>query len=261
MKAAMKTVVYQSYRTTEVPVWIERCLASVRQWAAAQGFEYRFCDDHFFQYAPAWYRNRVQDNILLVADLARLALAKELLEESCERAIWVDADVLVFAPERLRIEVDEGFAFCRELWLAPSPQPGQLAGTLRVNNAVSVFVKGNRLLDFYIDACERIVRSAQGELNVLSVGTRFLTDLHRHLSFPLIEQVGLFSPVLMRILTDGHVAQAIRLYRQTAGSPIHAANLCASFRNTQADGVDMTDALYSRAIDNLLAAPSQVFDP
>lgn len=257
----MTTVVYQTFRTTDVPAWIERCMASVRKWAQAQGFEYRFLDDSFFQYAPEWYRSRVQNNILLVSDLARLVLAKELLDEGWDRAIWVDADVLVFAPERLRIEVDEGFAFCRELWLAPSPQPGQLAGTLRVNNAVSVFAKGNRLLDFYIDACERIVRNAHGELNVLSVGTRFLTDLHRHLAFPLIEQVGLFSPVLMRILAEGHVAQAIRLYRQTAGSPIHAANLCASFRNTQADGVDMSDALYSRVIDNLLSTPTQTFDP
>ena len=257
----MKTVVYQSYRTSDVPAWIERCLASVRQWAAAQGFDYRFVDDRFFDYAPAWYRTRVSGNILLVSDLARLELAKELLGEGHSRAIWIDADVLVFAPQRFHIDVTQGYAFCRELWLAPSAQPGRLVGTLRINNAVSVFAADQRFLDFYIDACERIVRGAQEQLSTLSVGTRFLTELHKLVPFPLIEQVGLFSPVLMRILADGQISEALTLYQQTTGAPIHAANLCASFRNTLADGVDMTDELYGRVIDHLLAAMPGVPEP
>lgn len=41
----MKTVVYQSYKTTGVPQWIERCMDTVKKWASKQGYDYRFYDD------------------------------------------------------------------------------------------------------------------------------------------------------------------------------------------------------------------------
>ena len=44
----MKTVVFQSYKTEDVPPWIATCMDGVRQWSAAKGFDYRFMDDQFF---------------------------------------------------------------------------------------------------------------------------------------------------------------------------------------------------------------------
>ena len=41
----MKTLVIQSFRTHSVPPWIERCLDSVRRWAALRGYDYRLTDD------------------------------------------------------------------------------------------------------------------------------------------------------------------------------------------------------------------------
>src|SRR5258706_16177245 len=93
-ESAMRTVVYQSYRTNSVPTWITRCLESVREWAKCQGFDYVFIDDRLFEYAPQWYRTKVKDDILLISDLARLKLAKEFLDQKYQRTIWVDADVL-----------------------------------------------------------------------------------------------------------------------------------------------------------------------
>lgn len=52
----LKTVVYQSYRTTEVADWRRRCMRATQSWAAAEGFDYRFIDDSFFDCVPDRYR-------------------------------------------------------------------------------------------------------------------------------------------------------------------------------------------------------------
>jgi len=245
----MRTVVYQSYRTHDVPTWITRCLQTVRDWTAAQGFEYRFLDDRLFTYAPAWYRQKVANHILLVSDLARLLVARELLAQDCERAIWIDADVLIFNPERFVIDVTQDFAFCHEVWVARQPD-GSLLGSNNVNNAVSVFVRGSTFLDFYIDACQTIVR-AQPTVGKLDVGTRFLTGLKQVLPFTLLTNVALLNPVLLQ-----HVTQApknpLRAYRQAFGHPFQAANLCSSFRNSSAQGIQVNDRLFDTAIDVLV---------
>jgi hypothetical protein len=104
----MKTIVYQSYRTQQVPPWITTCMGTVRAWADQQGFDYRFYDDGFFEYAPQWFRDKAQHGICPVTDLARLVVARELLAQGYERTVWVDADLLVFAPEQLRLDLDAG---------------------------------------------------------------------------------------------------------------------------------------------------------
>lgn len=246
----MKTVVYQSYRTTGVPPWVARCLATVRDWALSQGYDYRFLDDRLFDYVPAWYRRKVADNMLLVTDLARLFVARELLSEGFGRTIWVDADVLVFAPRNFRIDLAEGYAFCREFWIDRAGD-GRLTGTPGINNAVSVFVAGNTFLDFYIDACQRIVRTSEGP-SPLAVSTHFLSGLHRVMPLESIPHVGLFSPIVMRALTHAPAGPTLRMYERNGGSPAYAANLCSSFRNRTWQGVLMEDGLYERAVGNLL---------
>ena len=64
----MKTLVYQSFRTSDVPGWVTRCMKSVRGWAADRGFDYQFFDNRFFEYAPDWYREKVKHHRLLVGD-------------------------------------------------------------------------------------------------------------------------------------------------------------------------------------------------
>jgi hypothetical protein len=48
---APRTVVYQSYRTRDVPAWIATCMHTVRAWAASRGFDYRFIDGRLFDRA------------------------------------------------------------------------------------------------------------------------------------------------------------------------------------------------------------------
>ncbi len=246
-----RTIVYQSFRTSDVPPWIETCMRSAREWAASRGFEYRFFDDAFFELCPAWYRERVEGNVLLMSDLARLVAARGMLDEGFERAIWVDADLLVFAPEAFQVDTGENFAFNTELWV--SREQGKFIGWRRVNNAVCTFDRGNAFLDFYIDACQRIVRQSAEPLSRLSVGTHFLSGLHKLTPLPLIGSVGTFNPILMELLVRGDL-EPLRAYRKHFGRPIGAANLCGSFRGQVVQGVKMEDPVYQGTATALLGA-------
>ena len=248
----MKTIVYQSFRTDDVPPWVESCLRSARDWAAAKEFEYRFFDDAFFEFCPDWYRDRVERNILLMSDLARLVAARRLLDEGFEQAIWIDADLLIFAPRAFEVDAahDETFAFNTELWV--NREQGRFMGWWRVNNALCTFARGNAFLDFYIDACQRIVRKAPpGEIDRLSVGTNFLTGLHQLSPLPLLRCAGTFNPILMEHLAHGQL-EPLRAYRKYFGRPIGAANLCGSFRGEVCQGVKMEDSIYDGTIAALL---------
>ncbi len=246
----MKTVVYQSYRTEDVPGWITRCLKTVRDWADRKGFDYEFIDDRLFDYVPKWFREKVEGNKVLMSDLARLELAREFLGIGYKRTIWVDADIVVFDPDRFDIEVTEEYGFCREVWIKRT-QEGTGLATGRVNNAVTVFVTGNSMLDFYIHACKSIVGNRSGEFPNIVIGTAFLTVLYRALRFPLIDNVGLFSPPVTNDIAGGGGAM-VDAYMKAFGRPLRAGNLGASFHNKKLNGVFMTDSVYDRAIDNLL---------
>ena len=49
-----KTLVIQSHRMPLPAPWMQRCLDSVRTWAEARGFDYRFLDDELFDLVPDW---------------------------------------------------------------------------------------------------------------------------------------------------------------------------------------------------------------
>jgi hypothetical protein len=223
-------------------------MASVRSWTLLRGFEYHFVDDRLFEYAPTWYRERVQHSILLVSDLARLIVAKELLTEY-DRAIWIDADFLIFEPSKLLVEQTQGYAFCRELWLEMDSK-NQLGGGHRVNNAMSLFVRGNAILDFAIDACQSIVRQKTNHYK-LDVGTNFLTNLHAIVGFPLLDHVAMISPYLLINLVR-EISIPVRGYRKSFGSPMYAANLCSSFRKQTVNGMKMSDELFEQGVEVLL---------
>ena len=74
----LKTIVYQSYRTTDVAEWVWRSMRSTETWAAANGFDYRFIDDSFFDCLPDWYR---RGDIQVLSNLARFLVAKQLLAD------------------------------------------------------------------------------------------------------------------------------------------------------------------------------------
>ncbi len=42
----MKTIIYQSYRTENVPTWISTCMQTVKDWATLKGLDYQRIDDN-----------------------------------------------------------------------------------------------------------------------------------------------------------------------------------------------------------------------
>lgn len=251
----MKTIVYQSYRTYRVPPWITACMDTVRAWAAQQGFDYRFYDDTFFDHAPRWFRDKAGQAVCPVTDLARLVVARDLLAQGYQRTVWVDADVLVFAPEQLRVDHVQDFSFCHELWVWVDAA-GALQLVHRVNNAITVFCAGNVHLDFFIDACLRIGRH-NPQIGKLDVGTRFLSGLRAVLPFPLLENVGMLSPRMLQEIAQGP-PQHLRRYAQGLRVPLACANLCASMQGSALQGVAGDDAFYGRVIDILLSSRGEV---
>ncbi len=234
----MRTIVYQSFRTKDVPVWINLCLESVRQWAQTQGFEYRFYDDRFFDLVPDAVRPRASAYKCLLADYARLVAARNLLAEGWDRAIWVDADALVFAPKEFTIPFTEGYAFSREIWLDRIAF-GKPHFKLQVNNAVSVFCRDQKIIDFALDVADAILLSDQ-TLAPTSIGTEFLSKLQRAYHFPLLNNVGIFGPEMARryLANDGEFLTPYLSYQT---SPIFADNLCLSHQPAGSSATAFSD--------------------
>jgi hypothetical protein len=109
-----ETVVFQSYRTQGVPGWISRCMQTARRWAEIRGFDYHFVDDRLFDYIPQEFRGRTQNKVIL-SDLARLLVSRELLSEGYKRTVWIDADVVVFDPDPWELPTGSDFYFSHEL--------------------------------------------------------------------------------------------------------------------------------------------------
>jgi hypothetical protein len=244
-------------------------MMTVRNWAARKDFEYVFFDDRMFERVPAWYQEKVDHQIQLMSDLARLEIAKEFLSGQYQRTIWVDADVLVFDEDRFDINVTEEYAFCHEIWIEQLSALNAARRGLRnlrrdgiycrqrVNNAVAVFTKGNSILEFYIHACKQLVKTKPVPISNLAVGTLFLTELHSRITLPLLTNVGLFSPHLMRDIASGG-GKLLGIYREQFGSPIRAANLCASYANKEYEGVTVGDDVYHVVIDKLMETAGDV---
>jgi hypothetical protein len=245
-------------------------MQTVKAWAALKGFDYLFIDDRLFDYVPPWYREKVNAQVQLVSDLARLELARELLAGGYERTIWMDADLVVFDAEHLDILIEEEYAFCREIWLeklgglralrcglTTLSWPKRVQPLFRVNNAATVFTKSNSMLDFYIHACKLLVKNKRGEIPKQEVGTFFLTRLYKSLRFPLLTDIALFSPLVMHDIAGGR-GDYTRLYIEQFGSPVRAANLCASYSGEKYNGLPMSERLYGLVLDRLLETKGAV---
>jgi len=225
-------------------------LQSVAAWAATRGYEYKFLDDALFERVPTWFRDKVGGNLLPMSDLARLKIARELLDDGFDRAIWLDADVLVFDPDGFEIAVETAYAFGREVWVRRGGGDTLLA-TEGLHNAVCVFCRDNDFLNFYIHASEEIVRGAPSEVLSHQIGPDFLNRLSDVIGPRVVPDVGLFSPLVITDIAGGG-GRALTMHMDAFGHPVRAANLCLSFVGRESSGVTVTDAILNRAIDRLL---------
>jgi len=254
----LRTLVIQSYRTTNVPDWINTCLGSVRSWSRQHAFDYRFVGDEIFDRLPDWYRHKTTGQPQIATDLGRLHLIQEALDEGFECAIWLDADVLIFDPDNFVVSQVSGFSFGREVWIQEDPK-GALCAFRNVHNAYALFCADNRFLAFYQYACEQIISRMnmgpdKGMLPQI-VGPKLLTSLNNTLAFELTDSIAMLSPdVLHDILQNG--GPALDLLRASQKTPPHGANLCASLA-TEVSGGD-TSAM-DRICQTLLSKPKTLW--
>jgi hypothetical protein len=247
----MQTLVLQSYRPEGAPAWLHRCMDSAAAWARQAGHGYEFVGDSLFELLPDWLRERCGGQLLPQTDLARLLLMRERLRGGAARVIWLDADIFVFAPRRLRIASADGYCFCDEVWLHRRPD-GTAVTVRKVNNAAMLMDAANPLLDFYIHACLAIgARRARGAIGKLDFGTNLLTQLAHVLPLPVIRCVGTVNPLLGRDIGRGG-GDLCATYAQACGHVMAAANMCASLvGGTSADGAGFDEADVTRALDRL----------
>ena len=257
----MKTIVLQSYRTHNIPGWIATCLQSVADWAKRSGFDYVLIGDEFFDYAPAWARERCGAQIFPVTDLARLNLIRDYLDRGYDRAIWLDADVIVFAPQYMRVDTESGYAFSHEIVLSVAPDGGVRLSAPRINNAVMVFEAGHPMLEFYRFATEAILRHAPpGEIERTAVGPKFLVALNGAMPVERLTSVGLFVPKLMEdIASGGH--ELCAAYARQFGFPMGAANLCHFTRHfADEESRQRLDLVFERAISRLIETRGEILN-
>jgi len=217
----------------------------VETWARAAGFDYRFVGDELFAPIPECLRGRLRPQPVVASDLARLLALRRALEEGYEAAVWCDADFLVFAPERLILPAAP-YALGREVWIEYRGAGRTPRARVKVHNAFLLFRRGNALLEFCIDAAERLLGAHPGPYPPQFVGPKLLTALHNIVGFPVAERAAMLSPPVIRDLIAGG-GPCLELFRERSPEPVAGANLCASL----AGGREMTDGEADEAITRL----------
>ena len=163
----------------------------------------------------------------------------------------MDADLLVFDPRPASFDLPDGYAFCREVWAWRNPDGTALCPPDRANNSVSVFDRGNPVLDFLIHAAQALVRNSSGRPHPTAVGTQLLSSLNERMGLPLLRHFGMLSPFVMRALAEADEPY-LRAYMARVGEPMAAANLCGSFADAANHGTTLHAQVYEGTVRLLL---------
>lgn len=238
----MRTLVIQSCREHGLPAWQQRCLDSVRCWSRRQGFDHLLLGDEIFELVPDWYRDKVGSKLPVATDYARLRLIRRALQEQgYARALWLDADTLIFQPD-FSVDFAGSCAFGQEIWLQREGEAWR--ARRNVHNALCAFTPGCPVLPFLEHCTLSLLRRVDADhLSPQFVGPRLLNALHTFADFSLLPQAGALSPPVLADLANGGGA-ALDLQRAKSPVPLQAANLCASL---------IDDATADRAVAILLA--------
>lgn len=253
----MRTLVVQSHRSPLPVPWLQACIDSVANWSQLHGYDYRWLGDELFDGVPTALREKTRGHLPMTADLARLQVLQEAIAAGYQRAVWVDADVLVLAPKKLSLgDGDHGFG--REVWVQARNDRGSEPGSLRVyqkiHNAFMHFTATSTVLPFYADTASRLLIRHQGEqLAPQLIGPKLLTALHNLAAFNVLETAAMLPPLVARDLAryeaNSTIGPALALFNQHSNTQPAALNLCSSL-NLEIQSLEIN---MSRLIDQLLA--------
>jgi len=255
----MQTMLLQSYRSSHIPSWIMTCMTSAKNWAEKESWSYCFIDDDLFEFVPAETRRKFFGYPQMLSDIARLAWAKQVFMEdtSVDRILWLDADIIIFAPETLDIAADSRFAVGRQVWVQPG-QGNKLKIYRQVHNACLLAGRDTPVLDFLLYTVLRTADRLDQISSPQMFGPKLLTALHNIVGFDVIEGIGMASPLVLQDLVNGD-SGPLGLLQQSSKVPIGALNLCGSYRNKVIDGVVCNDELFDQAIAQLCERQGGLF--
>jgi len=229
------TLVLQSHREPLPLPWLQRCLDSVEGWALGNGYDYRFSGDEIFDHLAPELRSKVESQIVIASDLARLITLQQGLAGGYDCVVWCDADFLIFDSSSFVLP-SSGFALGREVWVQSDRE--RLRSFVKVHNAFLMFRSGDSFLDFYRDAAERLLRLNRGSMPPQFIGPKLLTALHNIVQCPVMEGAAMLSPMVLRDRLAGH-GEALDLFRKKSLAPAAGANLSSSL--TERNGLSDSD--------------------
>ena len=278
-----KTLVLQSAQSQRAQ-WLDTCLVSVESWAAQANYSYRFIGDELFDQVPDWYMCKVAGRMPIASDLGRLLWIKNLLDQGeADIVVWLDADVLVFAPSKLKVAPVSSCVFGQELWVQknlpkshpkgaekPQRQRGTWQARKNVHNALAAFRKDCPVLSFLIEVIQRMMHRVDANfIAPQMMGPKLLSNLHNLADFELMPSVGALSPEVILDLTGkqaGHKETGVEdlqgahqgalqalLAKQT--EPLLAANLCSSLLGELSPDTQVQEDLMQAAISALNVHP------
>ena len=278
-----KTLVLQSAQSQRAQ-WLDTCLVSVESWAAQANYSYRFIGDELFDQVPDWYMCKVAGRMPIASDLGRLLWIKNLLDQGeADIVVWLDADVLVFAPSKLKVAPVSSCVFGQELWVQknlpkshpkgakkPQRQRGTWQARKNVHNALAAFRKDCPVLPFLIEVIQRMMHRVDANfIAPQMMGPKLLSNLHNLADFELMPSVGALSPEVILDLTGkqaGHKETGVEdlqgarqgalqalLAKQT--EPLLAANLCSSLLGELSPDTQVQEDLMQAAISALNVHP------
>ncbi len=230
------TLVVQSHRSLLPFGWLQACIESVTGWSRVNRYQHRFIGDEMFDLVGPDLLEKIGPQTVVATDLARLRALQQGLAEGFECVVWCDADFLIFKPQDFVIPAAD-FAFGREVWVQQDDR-GKLRAYPKLHNALLMFRQGNACLDFYLDTAERLLRLNQGGMPPQFIGPKLITALHNIARFPVMENAGMLSPLVMRDLIDGQ-GEALQLFREKSPVTLAGANLSSSL--TAAAGFTETE--------------------
>ncbi len=278
-----KTLVLQSAQSQRAQ-WLDTCLVSVESWAAQANYSYRFIGDELFDQVPDWYMCKVAGRMPIASDLGRLLWIKNLLDQGeADIVVWLDADVLVFAPSKLKVAPVSSCVFGQELWVQknlpkshpkgaekPQRQRGTWQARKNVHNALAAFRKDCPVLPFLIEVIQRMMHRVDANfIAPQMMGPKLLSILHNLADFELMPSVGALPPEVILDLTGkqaGHKETGVEdlqgarqgalqalLAKQT--EPLLAANLCSSLLGELSPDTQVQEDLMQAAISALNVHP------